>query len=202
MFPPACSLTAANGRTERKRGGNREGLHSSVLCPLAGRLLDWLVRFLGAQAESGSRSAEAEGFPTADLESAGSEGMTKCYTTIISQPQNACRHLLLQLKVQERPSPSVLSSNRSPILPVVEEEVTGVFPLPAWQELYSCQAGSASENAIGADWSLWAWTHRSQSSFHIFKLFKLNSTLFGSIQFPLFKEEVMCTRFSTSLLFL
>ncbi len=64
-------------RREKDRGGTGEGLHSSVLCPLAGCLLYWLVRCLDLQADSGSRSAEAEGFPTADLESAGTEGMTK-----------------------------------------------------------------------------------------------------------------------------
>lgn len=55
----------------KDRGGNRVGVtFLSALSP------HWLVCCLGPQADSGSRSAEVVGFPTADLESAGSEGMT------------------------------------------------------------------------------------------------------------------------------
>lgn len=63
------------------RGGKQRGyIPLALLQPLAGCLLGWLLRCLGLQADSGSRSAEAEGFPTADLESAGREG-TKGFTS-------------------------------------------------------------------------------------------------------------------------
>lgn len=82
MFPPACSLTAANGRTERKTKGETE--RGTFLAARSDCLRDWLVCCSGSQADSGSRSAVAQAFPTADLEAAGSKRITENCISITS----------------------------------------------------------------------------------------------------------------------
>lgn len=91
--------------------GKRRGLHSSLLCPLSGCVLDWLVCCLGPQADSGSRSAEVVGFPTADLESAGSEGTTGSYFHYLTS-QNTHRHRLTEPNEQNISSLSVYMKYR------------------------------------------------------------------------------------------
>lgn len=78
---------------KRQRGGCRWGY-----IPLSGRLTDWFV-VQAKQAESGSLSAETEGFPTADLESAGSQGVTppprtRRATSGFNHPENIKENLL------------------------------------------------------------------------------------------------------------